>query len=370
MKRDVFDVVIVGGGPAGCATAIVLAQKKFRVALIEKSNYDRARIGETLLPAARAPLEQLGLWEQFLASEHEPSPSTLSAWGDDELYENDFIFNPYGNGWHLDRPRFDRELAASAEECGAKIFRNARVTGFEGDAARWRIEFVCDGKTETVESAFLVDASGRARFVTRPLGVSCTELDHLVGLVRFFRGTGDNDNRTMVEASRDGWWYSAWLPDTRLVVAYMTDADLIVEGHARDEEWNARLGEARHTRRRAGKGQTASTLSIWSANSYLLEYVAGERWLAVGEAAMAIDPLSSQGIYNALESGRRAGDALGKWFEDKEQGLEKYADWLNTRFDSYLQNRAKYYARETRWADSLFWQRRQTINEYRERTRG
>src|SRR5688572_11234517 len=106
-----FDVAIIGGGPAGTSSAIALARTGRSVAVLERSGYEEARIGETLPPEARVPLVRLGVWDRFLEQGHARSPGTASAWGREELEENDFIFNPFGNGWHLDRRRFDAMLA-------------------------------------------------------------------------------------------------------------------------------------------------------------------------------------------------------------------------------------------------------------------
>ena len=126
---------MLGGGPAGAAAAITLARAGRSVVVIEKSHYEQPRIGETLPPAARPLLARLAVWEPFLAAGHLPSPGVLSVWGDDELYENHFIFNPYGQGWHLDRQRFDRMLARAARHAGASAYCGAQVTFVP--AARW-----------------------------------------------------------------------------------------------------------------------------------------------------------------------------------------------------------------------------------------
>src|SRR5215510_16073874 len=88
------DVIILGGGPAGAAAAITLARAGHSVVVIEKSQYEQARIGETLPPAARLSLAGLAVWEPFLAAGHLPSPAVQSVWGEEELYEQHFIFNP------------------------------------------------------------------------------------------------------------------------------------------------------------------------------------------------------------------------------------------------------------------------------------
>ena len=120
------DVVIIGGGPAGTATAIALAGYGWSVTILERSHYESTRIGETLPPEVRQPLTELGLWETFLADGPLESPGITVAWGEPRLYHNDFIVNPYGPGWHIDRCRFDSLLARSAEKSGVEVLPGAK----------------------------------------------------------------------------------------------------------------------------------------------------------------------------------------------------------------------------------------------------
>ena len=367
-----FDVAIVGGGPAGAATAIALAAKGRSVVVIERSHYDAARIGETLPPRARLPLVRLGVWERFLQARHLPSPGTLAAWGAPELTASDFVFNPYGSGWHLDRKRFDEMLAGRASEAGGRVLRGVRVTrcAREGGQA-WCIE----SDAGVHHAKFLVDATGRMAWVTRQLAVRRVEYDRLVGLVTFARtepygGPGTpplgsvpgraQDTRTLVEAARDGWWYSARLPNAQLVVAYMTDADLLPARNSQLRAfWERELATARHTRARVGDSVFDSPLHTLAANSFRLTRVAGEDWLAVGDAALALDSLSSRGLYNALESGLSAGAAIDRRLRGDARGLKEYAARTEWQFARYLERRADYYSQEERWRGSPFWKRRQ-----------
>ena len=106
----------IGGGPAGSATALTLARAGRTVAVVERTRYDNVRIGETLPPRASPLLATLGLPTQLQHDGHVSAPGIVTAWGNAEPRCNDFIVNPYGNGWHLDRPRFDHMLAAHARE--------------------------------------------------------------------------------------------------------------------------------------------------------------------------------------------------------------------------------------------------------------
>jgi flavin-dependent dehydrogenase len=373
------DVVVLGGGPAGAATALALRHRGCSVAVVERSDYTNLRIGETLPPAVRQPLVSLGVWEQFLADKHSPSFGIQSAWGQTDLYENDFIFNPHGSGWHVDRSRFDAMLARSAEEAGAKLYQRARLLACAETAADdWQIEIGCEDRRHSVRARFVIDATGRASAFARRQGARRITCDQLVGIVGFFAPNPVSltpGSQTLLEAVEQGWWYSALLPDSRVVAAFMTDADLYARASKHSAGyWQQQLRKAPHTRSRTKAHTPAPDRLIVAANTSRLDHVAGRNWLAVGDAAMALDPLSSLGVYNALKSGLIAAQAIDGSLTGDATGLQHYAASVEDDYDACLDTRAKYYAAETRWPGAPFWQRRedeqsQEIREQKQTTR-
>jgi flavin-dependent dehydrogenase len=363
-----FDVAVIGGGPTGTAAAIALSRTGRSVTVLERSHYDYARIGEVLPPAARLPLIELGVWDRFMAEGHAPSPGILSAWGQDEPYENHFIFNPYGHGWHLDRRCLDAMLALAAEEAGASVCRGARVTRLTASSRRWQVEFTTKSERNHLQASFLVYATGRACLLARWQGAKRIFHDRLIGLVGFYSARSARSKRnyqTLIEAAEDGWWYSAWLPDSRLVVAYMTDADLIPKGSVPvSEYWQSRLEHAPHTRFRTNGCVPEAGLRSVAANSYRMDRVTGNNWLAAGDAALSFDPLSSQGIYRALKSGLLAARAIDNCLLGGQTALGEYARRTQRSFDKYLSMRTIIYSQEQRWSSSAFWQRRQNAPGY------
>jgi flavin-dependent dehydrogenase len=366
------DAVVVGGGPAGSATAIALARARRSVVLIEKSHYGEPRIGETLPPSARPLLAGLSVWEPFLAAGHLPSPGVLSAWGEDELYQTHFIFNPYGPGWHLDRQRFDAMLADAARQAGAHLCCGARVTSCKPLADDgWQVELTSDvapaGRPHRIRSRFLVDATGRAAALARRQGAKRLDADRLVGLAGVLgarpdasdRFAGSGDCATLVEACADGWWYSALLPGRRLIAVYMTDADLLRPHRGSwSALWQMQLQRTMHTQRRLRDFDLQTVPRVVAAMSTRLDCASGRGWLAVGDAAMAFDPLSSQGLREALASGLRAGKALDGALAGEAAVIGEYGRRTKDVFREYSRQRAVYYGREQRWPQSVFWQRR------------
>lgn len=358
-----FDVAVIGGGPAGCSTALKLAHLGYRCLVVEKSDYSGVRVGETLPAAIRKLLTELRAWEHFLAAGYAPAYGIRSIWGSARIHEREAIFDAYGAGWHIDRSHFDRMLAELVESAGGLMMRAARIDSLSAtNDGNWRLEIDRAGHSHRAEARILVDASGRRSAIARSLGAHRITLDRLIGCMALYRPENPQvmkPRSMLIEAAKDGWWYSAPLPDGREVVVYITDADLFakLEGPPM-----SRLGELI-----GGAPQTAERLEhfcldhgpkVFAANTSRLDRVWGKNWIAVGDSTMAFDPLSSQGVYRAVRSGLRAAEAIAGSCSTDNTGPAAYAAELSSEFDQYMRQRRRYYSLETRWSESDFWRRR------------
>src|ERR1700734_3862392 len=107
------DVLIAGGGPAGSIAARVLATSGLRVVLADRTDSAKPKIGESLPGVALRLLRSLGPPTPNLERAHRRIRGNLSCWGSDQLEVTDFIRDPDGPAWRLDRKRFDSELLAT-----------------------------------------------------------------------------------------------------------------------------------------------------------------------------------------------------------------------------------------------------------------
>ena len=358
-------VVIVGGGVAGCAAALALRHHGIEgVLTVEAGNYETFQIGETIPPDTRLLLERLQVWEGFVEEGHEPCLGSCSSWGDDPVGYNDFLLNPHGTGWHLDRRKFGAFLAKKAKESGAELKSGAVVISTERVADDVFSLLLETGEgLQRIETRFVIDATGTRFRLAATLGVKPIVHDRLlwVGALLDCPAEGDFCRLTMLEAVDNGWWYAARVPGRRVVVAIVTDADTNKRAMLhRADRWLPYLDKTSHMKTWLADCQFHSDqpMSIRSAPSFMLDRVCGPNWLAVGDAAAAYDPIASQGIHKALLDGLRAAAVVTDDLEGDGAALYEYQAAIFASFNDYLKTREYFYDLERRWPSSPFWRNR------------
>lgn len=360
---DTSDVLVVGGGPAGAATAVALRRQGLSVVVVEREPQAKERVGETLSPGARHALAGLGLWDVFVADGHAQVAGRRSLWGRAGALEVHSLHDADGPGWHLDRRRFEALLRDEATRAGARVLAGEVPEAITFDGRRWRVRTSSGAR---LQARLAVDASGRAACLARLAGARRVVLDQLVAVAAFLPkgAAGGFDRFTLVEAEAGGWWYSAPLPAGRGVVAFFTDAEL-APGARSAAAFRRRLAKAPATSARclgaarAGRLVLEAAPRVVSANTSRLTVVAGDSWLAVGDAATAFDPLSSQGLESALSSALHAARAIRRRLDGDSGALHSYAAHVCQTWRRYVYERARVYEQETRWPDAPFWRRRQ-----------
>lgn len=344
-----WDVAIIGGGIAGAATALSLP-RGLRVVMLEAGRHDRFRIGESLPPDARPILAELGVLEDFLAEGHLPCHGSASCWGSDRLGHNDFLMNPNGHGWHLDRRRFEAFLAEAAAAAGAHLRRGARVLAARRCPEGFALEIA--GDPAPLRARQIVDASGPGAAIAQSLGARRVAGQALYCRYARLRADAALSPLTRIEAAPDGWWYLAKMPENQALLAFFTDPK-----RGRRGDLGAPAGFAAHlARTKMMAGLIAEpSLAGASLHSHLLRIghlspSAGAGWVAVGDAALSCDPILSQGMIAALLSGQRAGSWIAAGAD--------FVDDASASFRASAARTCQLYAAETRWPESGFWRAR------------
>ena len=358
-----IDVVVVGGGAAGIATALRLRQHGRSVTLIERSRCQRERIGEILSPEIRKPLSKLRLWREFKTLQLPPISGVDVRWGSDQLRRHDHIMNSYQQAWVLQENRFDKLLSDAATTRGVIIHTDCVVQQVTRVALGWHVEIGGRREVGPICCQYLVDATGRQNAFSKMIGRRAVRFDRLVGVVGVLPvGGASNDDSLFVESVIDGWRYSVALERDGLACVYFTDADCVSSDRtARAGWWRRRVGSLISKPTNLALVEDRH-IYVRPAETMITRPIAGDGFLSVGDAASALDPLSGLGLIRALDGGIFAADAIQVTLEGTRSAVYDYAANVEQDFGRQLSMRAKFYNEEGRWPKSRFWIRRQQLD--------
>jgi len=348
----IWDVVVAGGGPAGAAAAHSLARHGARVLLVDAVAPGSHKVGEALPGAALRLLRALHLPLPEAGGPHTPICGTLAAWGSDDLATTDFLRDRDGAGWRLDRFRFDASLRTAAVTSGAS-WCAAWVAAVGRDGAVWRLRL---STGETANARWLIDATGRRAVLARRLGSRRMRDLRLVALYGVGRpGAPPQFSRTVVEAVPRGWWYAAYLPSGAPVAGLHVGPHDAARLGAQGAAWRAALTETRHIAALLQVDRLDRPLRPLDAGGSRLDRFVGDGWVACGDAALAFDPVSGQGMFAALYGGMMAGRGVAAALGGDPQAIAAYAEQMERVRRAYRAQWMQAYRSEQRWPDAPFW---------------
>ena len=333
-----FDVAVIGGGPGGSSTATALARRGRTVLLLERDRFPRFHIGESQLPWSNEVFRALGVHDAIAEAGFVKKwgASFRTVDGATEQYA-DFQFaaeTPSPQTFQVPRATFDEVLLRHSERSGAKVLEEHRAldAAFEPDGVVLR--FVGpDGTEQAVRVGFVVDASGRTGFLTKKLGHH--EFDPVLrniavhaqyeGIPRL-EGRRAGDIRMFTRADM-GW---IWLiPISQSVTS--VGAVIPQSVHRRESKAVPEDSLTHYLTGTAGlapllaHARRVSPARFDADYSYLGSSLAGDRWIAVGDAAAFLDPVFSTGVLLAMQAGLEAAEAIDDSLREGEPARHRFA---------------------------------------------
>lgn len=321
---DGYDVIVIGGGPAGSTTAGYLARHGHRTLLLERSQFPRHRIGESLLPSMMPILEDFGLVDACREAGFIEKTGATFIWGKTrepwDIRFADTPFLPSGFAFHVERSVFDQILLDHAQRSGAEIHLNATVLGATQEDARITGVTYRDNDTGAITSVrakFVVDASGSSSVIGRRVTERRYD-DQLrqVALYGYFKDVlGAKDfrrNHIIIESCPKGWFWFIPMNSERLGEVSLG----LVTGREFEEEirtkgtqafYDEACSEAPYIKELLGpqarRVDEMRTVRDWA---YTCDDTAGPGYYLAGDAAAFLDPLLSTGVSLAMLAGYSA----------------------------------------------------------------
>ena len=382
-EESPYDVIVIGGGPAGATAATYLTMDSRRVLLLEKSHFPRHVVGESLLPSMMPILEDFGLLEEVEALNFPRKTGGTFIWGkSDEPWDVFFSNNPFlpfPYAYHVDRAVFDEILLNHAKNVGATVREGVEVTGAVKDedgrvcGVTWTDNA---GQQQESRASFVVDASGRAAVLGRQ--VNKRVYDDQMRQVAFYTYYKDivgppelREGHVIIESCPRGWfWYipmhGSALGDAS--VGLVTGREFKDEYAAMGKEafFAKALEDAPYTQGmlgpRAEQVQPMRSIVDWA---YTCTQAAGPGYFLAGDAAAFLDPMLSTGVSIAMLAGYSASVCIGTILDEpetEEGALSFYNGNYQHMYEVTRDFLHYFYACNGRAdSDDIFWKARKTL---------
>jgi len=341
--QEEYEVVVIGGGPAGATAAALLAEKGRRVVVFEKERFPRYKVGESLMPLCYFPLDRLGLIDRMKASAY-PRKHSVQFVRTDGKISQPFYFSQHmeheaATTWQVVRSEFDEMLLDTAREKGAQVYENTPV-----EELVWHHERVVGvrtggdhGGSREYRAAVTIDASGRDALSMRHNDWRMPDPTlKKIAIWTYFKGAKrdpglDEGATTIAYLPEKGWFWYIPLPEDMVGVGVVGEREYLYRGERepgaifrREIDMNPWIRDHLST------GSQAGEYRVTGDYSYRSKYCAADGLVLVGDAFAFLDPVFSSGVFLALKSGELAADAVDSALADGDVSAGRFEDYGRT----------------------------------------
>ncbi|MCW3086379.1 MAG: dependent oxidoreductase [Bacteroidetes bacterium] len=334
---ELYDVIIIGGGPTGSTSATNLVQKGLKVLVLEKESFPREHVGESLIPLSYKSLEKQGLIDDLKKiSTRKPGVNFVDR---DGKYQSLWCFKNVIKDksyltFHVVRSAFDKLLLDNSRKRGAEVMEQTTVKNVILDKPDGIVEVDAvdaNGKALKFHSKFIIDASGQSTFLARKLGVkkSYEGLDRVATWSHWTNTTFDKPLREGVikivylGGDKKGWMWIIPISKDHLSIGVVINNSYVKEqkqklqktDDAHPDDWKEKfyLQEIAdsYVRESILKDAVLSHKAQMIGDySYYCDEKYGSNYALLGDAGAFLDPIFSSGIYVGMHSAELASEAI------------------------------------------------------------
>ena len=347
-------VIVIGGGPSGTTAATLIAQRGYKVRLLEREHFPRFHIGESLIPQTYWVMKRLNMLDKMKSSEFVKKYSVQFVGASGRLSEPFYFLDNKAHEssqtWQVRRSDFDLRMLENAMEHGVDVQQGVRVLEvlFEGDrAVGVRVQDEAGGEERIERADVIVDASGQSSLIIGKLGLREWDQQLKKAAVWTYwegahRDVGRDEGATVVlqTQGKKGWFWYIPLHDNIVSVGVVSDHSYLFKNRESKEFeaiYHEEVERCPAVKQRISIGKRVAPYRAAKEYSYRSRNAAGNGWVLVGDAYGFLDPLYSSGVLLALKSGELAADAvceglakgdtsaaqLGSWEADYVRGMDR-----------------------------------------------
>jgi flavin-dependent dehydrogenase len=335
---ELYDVIVIGGGPTGSTSATLLAQKGYRVLVLEKEKFPREHVGESLIPLTYSAIKNMGLLEDLKKiSTRKPGVSFVSADGNNQslwCFKNIIKDESYLS-FHVIRSAFDKLLLDNSKKKGAEVLEEFMVKDVLMDLPDGNVEVTAVSQDTTehkFRARFLIDASGQSTFLGRKLGVK-KSFDDLDRVAIFNHWTNSEYDASLKEGvikivymggEKKGWCWVIPVSTNHLSIGIVINNSYVRSqkekfqkaGSANWEKdlYVQELFESKVIKKILKNAKLEHRTLIIGDYSYYCEKKYGSNYAMLGDAAAFLDPIFSSGIYVGMHSAELVTEAIHQKF--------------------------------------------------------
>ncbi|HEY5078654.1 MAG TPA: NAD(P)/FAD-dependent oxidoreductase [Opitutaceae bacterium] len=338
------DVLVIGGGPGGSCAAAFARLKGLSVRLVERDEFPRFHIGESLLPMGNAVLQESGAWpkveaagfvakygaEFMLADGCEEGKEIVFADGQVPGLESTF---------QVERSRFDAILLDHARSLGTDVRTGTTVTGLAPASDHVAATLSQrDGTAAVITARWVVDAGGRDNLFESPgkKAMDPSPFPRRAAVYSHFEGVGrapgKKGGNIIIVRTEDGWFWLIPISEERTSIGLVTSIDAIRQAANPESVFRATVEGSPRLRALMARSRAVAPYRVTADYCYVRRDLASPRVVLAGDAAGFYDPIFSSGVYLATHSARMAVDAIAR----AHAGKRSLSGWERRRYTRRL----------------------------------